>query len=324
MKPSAQSGTQGPGTLVGTRLSLETLPALRQHFRDQIASSPSVERPGVVVTEVMVSSRAALPIRVVLSRPAGQEADLPALIHMHGGGYVAGSPEMNDARNRALAEVLPAAILSVDYRLAPETRFPGQVEDCFDVLQWLHGNSRQLGINPSRIGVIGESAGGGLAAALCLLGRDRGLPPLVCQHLINPMLDDRTCNQDGPHPLASQFSWDEESNRFAWGALLGTAPGRDGISPYAAPSRAPGLGGLPPCFIAVGALDLFLNENVAFGQRLERAGVPVEMRIYPDAAHGFFSGDTRVGHQARADSLASLRRAYDPSPRTATAQTAKP
>ena len=177
--------------------------------------------------------------------------------------------------------------VSVDYRLAPETPHPGPIDDCYAALSWLHHNAAELGVESSRIGVSGESAGAGLAASLALLARDRGEFPLAFQHLIYPMIDDRTSFRPDPHPYAGEFVWTNESNRYGWNALLSGAAGGSDVSAYAAAARAQDLKRLPPTFVAVGALDLFLEENLEYVRRLTRAGVPVELHVYPGAFHGF-------------------------------------
>jgi triacylglycerol lipase len=166
-----------------------------------------------------------------------------------------------------------------------------------------------LGVDSARIGVMGESAGGGLAAALALLARDRREHSLTFQHLIYPMLDDRTCVAKSPHPFAGEFLWTAHNNAFGWSALLGAAPGSANVSPYAAAARADDLSGLPPTFISTGALDLFLEEDIEYARRLMRQGVPVELHVYPGAYHAFdFLTNARIAAAARRDSLAALRR----------------
>ena len=140
---------------------------------------------------------------------------------------------------------------------------------------------------------------GGLAAALALLARDRKGPAIRFQHLTYPMLDDRTVTDPDPNPFTGEYMWTRAYNRFAWSSLLGHAAGGEGVSPYAAAARAPDLAGLPPAFLAVGGLDLFLEENLAYARRLTRAGVPVELHLYPGAFHGFeMVADARVSHKA--------------------------
>jgi acetyl esterase/lipase len=247
-----------------------------------------------------------IPLRVY--RPPNQPGPLPCLFHIHGGGYVLGTTSELEALHRARVADLGCVLTTLDYRLAPETRFPGAVEDCYATLAWVFAHAADLRIDTSRLGVTGERAGGGLAAALALLARDRGEYRLAFQHLMYPMLDDRTCAAD-PHPVAGEFIWTSHNNAFGWGALLGCEPGSDGVSPYAAAARAENLEGLPPTFISTGALDLFVDEDIAYARRLNRAGVPVEFHLYPGGFHGFDLHPTaRVAVQARADSRAALKR----------------
>jgi len=200
-------------------------------------------------------------------------------------------------------------VVAVDYRLAPETPHPGPVEDCYVALKWLHDKADELGIDRQRIVLAGESAGGGLAAALALLARDRSEVSVAHQHLTYPMLDDRT-SRANCNPHAGDFVWTPEANVFGWSSLLGEPAGSDGVSPYAAPARAADLVGLPSTFIAVGALDLFAEENLEFAKRLMRAGVPTELHLYPGAYHGFeLASEATVTRNANQVSLAALRKA---------------
>lgn len=273
--------------------------------------APVVEVPGVVTETIAVPGPKGAPdVRVVVHRPAETKGKVAAILHIHGGGYVIGEPSVGDIANKGIVRELGCAIYSVDYRLAPETAHPGPVEDCYAALSYVVENAAALGVDAARIGVMGESAGGGLAAALALLARDRGGPKLAFQHLIYPMLDDRTGVSSEPHPYTGGFVWTPVQNRYGWGALLGHAPGGGDVSHYAAPARAEDLAGLPPSFIAVGALDLFLEEDLEYARRLMRAGVPVELHVYPGAYHGFqLAGEAAVTRAANRDSLESLRRA---------------
>lgn len=246
---------------------------------------------------------------VIVYRPPGVDERLPCVLHIHGGGFVMGSAAASEGSHRMVAALLRCVIVTVDYRLAPETVFPGAIEDCYAALAWTFDNAAALGIDPARIGVAGESAGGGLAAALALLARDRGDYPLAFQHLTYPMLDDRTCTIADPHPHTGAFIWTADSNRFGWRALLGAEPGGEDVSPYAAPARATDLARLPPAYITTGGLDLFVDEGLDYARRLMRAGVPVELHVYPGAFHAFQLASTAaVSIQARRDSLAALNR----------------
>lgn len=285
-------------------LTRETLPSLRQFFA---AAPPSRRETSASVEELFVPGSP--PVRVLAYRPAEAKVPMRAVVHLHGGGCVMGSPEMADPINRRLADELGCAIFSVDYRLAPEHPFPAAHDDCFLVLNWLRANADALSIDSSRIGAKGESAGGGLAVALAARARDEG-GGLAFLHLESPMLDDRTCLREcGPH--VGKFVWTAASNRFAWKAFLGVDPGSEEIPDYAAAGRIADLGGLPPTYLAVGALDLFLGENLDFVARLARAGVAVEAHIYPGACHGFQTLGGQVSRAAAQDSHKALRRQLD-------------
>jgi triacylglycerol lipase len=249
-------------------------------------------------------------VGIIIYRPPRADVALPCIFHIHGGGYVLGKVGQREATHRDLAASLHCAIVTVDYRLAPETPFPGPINDCYAALQWLFAEAPRLGIDATRIGVAGESAGGGLAAALALMARDRGEYNLAFQHLIYPMLDDRTGVSGSPHPLTGEFVWTADDNAFAWGALLGSKPGGDGVSLYAAAARAEDLSRLPSTFISTGALDLFLEEDVDYARRLARVGVSVELHVYPGAFHGFEVSPTAgIARLSRANSYAALERA---------------
>jgi acetyl esterase/lipase len=297
---------------------LDTLPALE--LTEQLLpiiramDPPFVWESDVPLAAVDMSKRSipgprgAPDVQVIVYRPTDHEPEMPGILHIHGGGYVIGNAASLEPVHRQLSFKTHCAIVSVDYRLAPETRAPGAVEDCYAALAWLHRVHQELGIDVRRIGVMGESAGGGLAAALALLARDRGEYRLSFQHLFYPMLDDRTCVDASPSPFLGEFLWTRVNNAFGWSALLGVAPGSSGVSPYAAPARAAELKGLPPTYLATGALDLFVEENLDYSRRLLRAGVPVELHVYPGAYHGFdWARDARVAKQARRDSLEALK-----------------
>ena len=296
-------------------LTEDILPALRAAAVPLPSDPRAVEV--VALEELMVPGPAGAPdVGVAIYTPRKRDGHLPCIFHIHGGGFVSGSAAGLGAAHRSLALEANCVIVSVDYRLAPETRFPGAIEDCYAALRWLLGHADELGVDPRRIGVMGESAGGGLAAALALLVRDRGEYALAFQHLIYPMLDDRTCVTSDPHPFVGDFIWTAQSNAFGWASLLGVPPGSPGVSPYAAPARAETLAALPPTYIATGALDLFLEEDLEYARRLTRHGVPLELHVYPGAYHAFnIAPDAQVAIGARRDSLAALKRGLHPPAR---------
>ena len=244
-------------------------------------------------------------VRVLVYTPPGAATARPAFLHMHGGGFVLGNPELNDGSSRAFAADLGCLVVSVDYRLAPETRWPGAVEDGYAALAWLHANAEALGVDRSRIAVGGESAGGGHAAALAIYARDRGEVPICFQLLDSPMLDDRTGSNADPHPYCGEFVWTPASNRYGWRALLGIEPGGPDVPAAAVPARLNDFSGLPPAFITVGALDLFMEEDMEYARRLIRAGVPAELYVIPGAFHGFGAAG---GSAPQVQTLLRLRR----------------
>lgn len=294
-------------------LTEDKLPAIRAAgipFRPDPQAMQAVS-----CTELKVTGPAGAPeVGIAIYQPRMAEGRLPCIFHIHGGGYVRGSAAELRPVHHKLAMEANCVIVSVDYRLAPETRFPGAIEDCYAALDWLMENADEYGVDARRIGVMGESAGGGLAASLTLLVRDRGKHTLAFQHLIYPMLDDRTCVTPDPHPHTGDFIWTPQSNHFGWSSLLGVEPGSAGVSPYAAAARADNLAHLPPAYIATGGLDLFLEENMEYARRLMRHGVPVELHVYPGAYHVFnVAPEAQVAVNARRDSMAALKRALHPT-----------
>ena len=246
--------------------------------------------------------------------PKEASRPLPALVWIHGGGYVLGSPQADGLQMKSLVSQLGCAVVSVDYRLAPESPFPAGVEDCYAALRWTHAQAQELGVDRARVAIGVTSAGGGLAAALALLARDRAELQVAFQVLLVPMLDDRTAVAADPHPFTGEFTWTPAKNLFGWTALLGGTPGGEGVSPYAAPARAESLAGLPPTYISTGALDLFLEEDMEYARRLMRAGVPTELHVYPGAFHGFdaFAPSAAVSKQFKAERDHALKRALHP------------
>ena len=296
-------------TFPSIELSAETLAAVRA-VSLPLTVDPQAAAGVTIATRSVAGPPGAPAVGVRIYTPRNRKGTLPCIFHIHGGGYVVGSAADLEPLHCPTALALNAVIVSVDYRLAPETPFPGSIEDCYAALSWLFAAATELDVDVKRIGVMGESAGGGLAAALALLVRDRGRHRLAFQHLIYPMLDDRTCVTRSPHPYAGEFLWTVRNNAFGWSALLGVPPGSDGVSPYAAAARAEDLAGLPPTFLSTGALDLFLEEDIDYARRLARHGVPVELHVYPGAFHAFdLDPNSAVARAARRDSLAALSRA---------------
>ena len=294
-------------------LDLNKIPAARANMKKMmtamLASLPAVE--GVTSQDEFVPGAQGDPaVRVRVYRPTDQPGKLPALYWIHGGGYVMGDIEQDDRLMKQMVKRIGCVAVSVDYRLAPEHPFPAPVEDCYGGLKWLFRHADELGVEPSRIAIGGASGGGGLAAGLALLTRDRGEVRVAFQLLIYPMIDDRNVTP-ASYAITDPRMWNRESNRLGWKAYLGRDGGGADVSPYAAAARATDLTNLPPAYIPVGALDLFVDENIQYAQRLIQAGVPTELHVYPGAFHGFdiFAPSATVSKQFKADRDSALKRA---------------
>ncbi len=248
-------------------------------------------------------------VEIVNAQPG---ASRPAILHTHGGGHVLSSARASVSRLQSLALALDCAIVSVDYQLAPEARFPVSAEENYAGLKWLHDQASELGVDRARIAVMGESAGGCHAALLALTARDRGEVPLVLQSLTYPMLDDRTGSTRRAPPHIGQILWGETQNRYGWRAFLGAEPGSAEVDPAGVPARRIDLSGLPPAWIGVGGIDLFVGENLDYSRRLLEAGVPTELVVVPGAYHGFeiVAADTPTAQRFSAARLDALRRAF--------------
>lgn len=231
-----------------------------------------------------------------------------AVLYLHGGGMIFGLEHLGRVYDLAVRNYVATSgvpMLVVDYRIAPEYGHPTPVEDCYAALRWLADNAATLGVDPARVGVMGDSAGGGLAAGVSLLARDSEGPPIAQQLLIYPMLDDRA---QTPDPQLLPFlTWTYDDNVTGWTALLGVGP--DVVSPYAAPARATDLTGLPDTYIDVGDLDIFRDEDITYARRLSDAGVPTELHLHPGCPHAFeaLARKADVSQRAIGDRVRRLR-----------------
>ncbi|MFM7537064.1 MAG: alpha/beta hydrolase fold domain-containing protein [Acidimicrobiales bacterium] len=252
----------------------DSLPVQRAARSSTLTSSCEVvgiERLDVTVGE----------IAVVVHRPHGASA-APGIVWVHGGGYVVGASAPDDRRAERWAQRFGAVVVQPRYRLAPEHPFPAALHDCLGAVAWARAQASTIGLDADRIGIGGSSAGGGLAAAVVLATRDRGLPPFRFQALVAPMLDDRRTT---PSSRWNVPVWPPSSNAYGWAAYLGDLGGDD-VPSHAAPARASDVSGLPPTLISVGAVDGFLDEDVAYAQRLWHAGVDVDLRVHAGIPHG--------------------------------------
>jgi acetyl esterase/lipase len=271
----------------GSALNAENVAGLRAMMQGLVASMPPPAADGVKIEERRVPGAAgAPPVRVLVYTPPGLAGPLPVHLDIHGGGYIAGSADIDAVLCRQMCVAVGCVVVSVDYRLAPEARYPGALEDCYAALQWVHREGAALGFDNTRITCGGESAGGGHSAALSILVRERGGPKILLQLLGQPMLDDRTGSTSTPHPYTGEFVWTADLNRIGWASLLGVEAGSAAVPARAVPARVEDLTGLPPAFIVIGALDLFVEETIEYARRLMRAGVPTELHVLPGAFHG--------------------------------------
>lgn len=261
----------------------------------------------VVIDDHLVPASDGHQMLVRLYRPAAARPNSPCLYWIHGGGLVLGNVPMDDAACAGIVEALNIVVASVEYRLAPAFPYPVPLDDCYSGLEWLMGAAGTLGLNPQRIAIGGGSAGGGLAASVALLARDRGRLRPCFQLLRYPMIDDRNTTQSS-QAVTDLRVWNRSANLTGWGAYLGDAAGTDDVSLYAAVARATDLSGLPPAIVTVGELDMFLDEDIEYAQRLIAAGVSTELHVYRGCIHG---SDALVPHsntvqQWKRDEIAAL------------------
>ena len=306
-------------TLLDQDLTLDTreenVAALRENFKTLRPDPGTYLRDDVAIEERHVSGVNGAPdVRYVIFRPKDIDTPLPLYLHLHGGGHFGGDADSTGVWNVPYAAEMPCVVASVDYRLAPETKAPGSVEDGYAVLEYLFDNALELRIDPSRIAVGGESAGAHIAASLALMARDKGKVELVHQQLIYPMLDDRTVTVGHELDYTGEFIWTRQNNRDAWSMLLDKEPGSANVTAYEAPARAADLAGVAPAYIWVGQLDLFVEECMDYAARLMAAGVPTELHVEPGIMHGaeLVVGDSPVCRRALEERFQRLKSALYP------------
>lgn len=246
-----------------------------------------------------------VPVRVYT--PEG-EGPFPALVYLHGGGWVIGNPDLVDSACRMLTNRSGAVVVSVDYRMAPEHKFPAPLEDCYAAVRWVADHGEELGADPSRLAVGGDSAGGNLSIGVCLLARERGGPPLAAQLLVYPVTD-HSFDTPSYRENGQDYFLTTDMMVWFWDHYLRSE--EDGDDPLASPLRAPDLSGLPPAVVVTAEYDPLRDEGEAFAQRLEEAGVPVTRKRHDGQIHGFFTmlGVMDAGRQAVEDAGKALRQA---------------
>ncbi len=272
-------------------LDLSDIPTARVTMLERRATAAADAQPSPTVVRqdhLVPGLNGAPDVLVRHYRPTRQSGPLPCLYWIHGGGHMLGEVGQDDLVMDHVVDTVGCAAVSVDWRRAPEHPFPAPMDDCYAGLAWTYQQAAELGVDPERIAIGGASSGGGSAAGLALLARDLGDIPVCFQLLIYPMLDDRNITP-ASMTLTDPRVWNRAANLAGWQAYVGDAAGTDRVSPYAAPARATDLAGLPPAYLAVGDLDLFIDEDTEYAQRLQQAGVPTELHVYPGGSHAFES-----------------------------------
>lgn len=287
----------------------ENLEASRAMLRN-----PPIEKSELVNTTSRMIQGAAGEMLVKIYEPSQRTGNkLPAMLWIHGGGYVLGHPDMDDALCERFVQAANCVVASVDYRLAPEHPYPAAIEDCYAALLWMTDEAESLGIDLERVAIAGASGGGGLTAALALLVRDKGGPDLIFQMPLYPMLDNRNRTASSQEILADNATWNRTNNLTAWSMYLGEDASKNELSPYAVPARAESLAGLPPTYTCIGQLDLFRDETIEYVTRLAEAGVDVEFQLYPGSYHCFevFVPQAEVSKRASQGYVDAMARALN-------------
>lgn len=294
------------GDLMPSTLTADMIPMLRQASPVSLPVDEMLAEAGVERRDLTIAGYEGAEISVSVLARAGRVGTGPGVFHTHGGGMVMGDRFVGLGQFLPWIVELDATVVTVEYRLAPEFPDPYPVEDCYAALVWTAEHAQELGIDPDRFIIAGASAGGGLAAGVALLARDRSGPELAGQVLIYPMLDDRDATVSTTQ-IDGVGVWDRGSNITGWTALLGDRVGGDDVSIYAAPARATDLTGLPPAFIDCGSAEVFRDEDVAYATSLWQAGVQAELHVWPGGFHGF---DMLAPHAELARAMTAARNAW--------------
>jgi acetyl esterase/lipase len=277
--------------------------------------APSIEKSDKVLTTNCTIKGPGSELLLKVYEPKSRKNEkLPAVFWIHGGGYVMGHPDGDDALCECFTERIKCVVVSIDYRLAPEHKYPAAIEDCYAGLKWMVSKAEELKIDTSKIAIAGASAGGGLTAALALMVRDRGEMKIAFQAPLYPMLDDRNVTPSSYEINEKNLpkAWNREANEIAWKMYLESNISGE-TSYYAAPARAKDLTGLPPAYIFIGQLDPFRDETIEYVTRLVQAGIPVEFHLYPGCFHGFDSifNNTEISRQARSEYINAISKALN-------------
>tara|TARA_Y100000768_G_scaffold315867_1_gene250856 strand:- start:4277 stop:5335 length:1059 start_codon:yes stop_codon:yes gene_type:complete len=294
-------------------LDLTDISVTRAGLDALMGQMPAFEAPkNILVEETNVPGLNGDPdVLVRTYTPKDLPSEAPGLLWIHGGGMVLGSINMDDDTCASIAMNHNCVVVSVEYRLAPEHPYPAQIHDCYSALCWMHDNADELGISKDRIAIGGASAGGGLAAGTSLMARDKGGPNLIFQLLVFPMLDYRNITPSS-YGTSDTRVWNREANIIAWKAYLNDI---EPVPAYASPSASEDLSSLPPAYINVGTLDIFIDEDIDYAARLSQAGVPVELHVYPGAFHGSngLVGESELSIRWAKDQTAAIEFALNPS-----------
>lgn len=267
-------------------ITADNLALMREKEKNKVykpLSSPSVYQK-IISPKTALDGEETHQVKVyVINAQAGLTR--PAILYLHGGGFVLGSAADSVVAMQKIAKEHNCVVVTVDYRLAPETTYLGSLSDNYLALQWLYHNADTLGVDKNRLVVMGSSAGGGHAAMLAIAARDKQEIPIKQQVLIYPMLDDRTGSSHKVPAWIGRLLWTEKSNNFGWSSLLGMPAGSANVPTHVVPARVENLSGLPATFIIVGSADLFVNENIVYAQRLINAGVQTELQVIAGTFH---------------------------------------
>jgi len=298
-------------------LDLNDLPAARAALAELYAQiNTGGPNPRVTHSDHVAPGRDGNPdVMVRVFRPVDASGTMPCLYWTQGGGYVLTAPDMDDLFCEEIVDKHRCVVVSVDWRRAPEHPFPAPADDCYAGLAWTVSSAEELGVDASRIVIGGHSSGGGSTAGLALAVRDRGEFSIAHQLLIYPMLDD-TNSTPASHLVTDPKVWNRTSNEIGWRGYLGDTNGTENVSPYAAPTRMKDLAGLPPATVLTGELDLFVDEDIEYAQRLMQAGVPTELHVYRAAHHGFdrMAPQAKISQRFIADRDAALQYGFSGSP----------